>query len=381
MTLVAGLIEILEMIKVIEKGKFGVEEAVSLLVTSIIAKLFYDIPAIESQKVGTSMWYMMIIAVGIAFLVFTLFYHLLKKFPGKNIMEIYDIVLGQVLGFVFSLLIAIALMGTVVISARKLSDVLMVYTLQFSPLGFILLLLIAGVVIQAYLGLESLVRFSRLFFYVIIFGLVALVILSAQNYDINRIFPIFGYGLGNTISRGITSGGYFREIIVIGIFAGSFQGTNHIKKIGHISLLWSGIIFVISFLSITIFFPYAVVQELLSPMYVVASLIEYGRFFQRLEALFIFAWSICSVVSISLLFYSSLAVYCHIFRIKDKRPVVLPYAIIFFTLCMMPDSYAVISGVLSPVTYIGVWVTIYIPLIITLIVSWIRDMKGGKNSA
>jgi spore germination protein KB len=371
----------MEMIKMIEKGKFGVEEAVALLVISIIAKLFYDIPSIEAQKVGTSMWYMMIIATGIALLVFTLFYHLLKKFPSKNIMEIYDIVLGPVFGSIFSLLIAIMLLYISIVSARKLSDVLMVYTLQFSPLGFILLLLMIAMVIQAYLGLESLARFSRLFFYVIIFGVFSLVVLSAQNYNINRIFPILGYGLGNTILRGVTSSTYFREIIIIGIFAGSFQGTKHIKKVGYIGLIWSGIIFVISFLCITMFFPYAVVQELLSPMYVVASIIEYGRFFQRLESLFIFVWSICSVVSISLLFYSSLAVYCHIFRITDKRPVILPYGIIFFSFCMIPESYATLSDVLSPKIYIWGWIMIYIPVIIALVISRIRGMKGGENSA
>jgi hypothetical protein len=100
---------------------------------------------------------------------------------------------------------------------------------------------------MSWLGLESIARFSKLLVYFMLAGFVIVLALGTQNYNINNLYPIFGHGLGKTITTGIVRSSVYGEVIILAIFAKTFQGVKYIKKEGIISICLSA--FLISFLS------------------------------------------------------------------------------------------------------------------------------------
>ena len=68
----------------IKEGNFGYHEAISLLVITIVTKVFFTSPAILVEIVGTSGWYMTIISMLVAIFAFMFLYLLLKRFPQKH---------------------------------------------------------------------------------------------------------------------------------------------------------------------------------------------------------------------------------------------------------------------------------------------------------
>lgn len=364
----------------IKEGKFGVQEAICLTTIIISAKAFYTSPAAVIRSVGTSGWYMTLISSATALLGFMFIYLLLRRFPGKNLMEIYDIVLGKYIGFIFSFVLFIWILYTNAINLREYIEVLKTYTMPLSPIRFLTGLVMIAIVIFSFLGLEAVARFSRLIAYILLIGYLSVLILSAQNYNIGRLFPVFGYGLKTTVLHGLSRSSAYGEVIFLGIIASSLQGHKHIRRIGIISVILSGLIISSSIATYTLSFPYTVAQETTAPMYVMATLINYGRFFKRLEAIFLFIWNISSLIEITALFYAALMIYCHIFRISDKRPIIIPIAIVFFTLVMMPQGIIDVALVILQSMREWGFILYFFPTIIVLVASLLGKKRGESNN-
>ncbi len=78
----------------------------------------------------------------------------------------------------------------------------------------------------------------------------------------------------------------YGEIIVLAVFAKSFQGAQYIKREGLISLGLSALILSSSLLFFSLSFPYHIGREIIAPMYEMAALIDYGQTLQRVEPVF-----------------------------------------------------------------------------------------------
>ncbi|MCL5070071.1 MAG: spore germination protein [Actinobacteria bacterium] len=361
-----------------QEGKFGVGETISLVSIAMISKMFCTCAQIDFMKVGTTGWYMIVISGIIAALGFTFCYLLLKRFPGKNLLQIYDITFGNVIGFIFSLLLAILFLSEVVIYLREFTDIEKVYAYRDSPPVYIMLFVILTIIVLSFLGLEAIVRYSKFIGYFIFFGLIAGLLLASQNYQVYRLFPILGHGLGATFVNALKRSFAYGEIFFVAVFACSLQSIRKIKKAGYLSLLVGGAALFFIYLSFNLTFAYPIGDELTSPIYVQSTLIEYGGFFQRVEPLLYFVWIITTLISLIALFYAALFIYTYIFRLKDKRPLIIPLSIIVLFLSLIPDSLATMTNIAENILLPYAWILFFTPPIIALIIAKIRK-KGGRT--
>lgn len=365
----------------IKEGKFGVQEAVCVLVITMMSKIFFTSPSVVMKTVGTAGWYMTLISACTATIGFTFVYLLLKRFPGKNIMQAYDLALGRFWGFVFSLVLFSIILLTASANIREFAEVLKVYVLPLSPPSFIIGFICAVFVLAAFLGLESIARVSKLFAWVLLLGLLTVLALSTQNYSLYRIFPIFGYGIGTTVYNGILRSSAYGDLIIIAIFADSLQGIKHVKKAGYLSFAITGVLTAAILLTFTMAFPYHTGREITAPMYLLTSLIDYGGFFKRLEPIFLFVWNTISTISSTVLFYMALTVYCHMFRIQDKKPLIMPFAIVLFSLTMIPKGMAFLVTCYIQALRMYGWIMFFLPPLAALLIAKIRKKKGDTKNA
>ena len=364
----------------IKEGKFGPQEAIWLTTIAIASKVFYTSPATISNLVGTAGWYMTLISASVAAIGFTFIYLLLKRFPGKDIIEIFEITLGRFWGFIFSALLALHMVSIAAVRTREFSEVLKVYILPLTPITFVLILFIGAVVVLNTLGLETLARFSKLTAYTMAVGFFIVLALGQQNYSIHRLFPILGYGLGKTILHGVIRSSVYGEVIILAVFAPSLQGIEHIKKAGYTSLALSGFFISIALLAFILTFPYYVAMEVTSPMYEMITLIDYGRFLQRVDPIFLFIMAISSIISVSAVFCAFVSIYCKMFRIQDIKPVIWAASIITFALAMSQKSISDVT--FGSVQYLRNYggLVFFIPPLISLIAAKLRKKGGAKGA-
>lgn len=79
------------------EGNIGLFQAVCLVVLAIINKIFYSSAATIVQRVGTAAWYSTVGSCVISIMFFYIIYRLMLRFPGMNLIQIFDAVLGRFL--------------------------------------------------------------------------------------------------------------------------------------------------------------------------------------------------------------------------------------------------------------------------------------------
>ena len=367
--------------KKIKEGKFGVNEAICMVVIIMTTKVFYTSPALLADMVGNAAWYMTIISALTAAVGFAFIYLLLKRFENKDITEIYKIVFGKFLGSAIALILAVFLLLISFATIREFIDVLKVYVMPRSSSNYLIIIFIAVCAAFCYYGLETIARFSRAVAYFLLAGLGIVLILSVQNYNINYIFPFWGHGIGATIKHGLLRSSSYGEVIILAVIASSLQGSKNIKKAGFASIIITAVLISVSLLSFALCFPHTVGAELTSPMYEMAMEIGFGRFLQRLDPVFLFVWIISSFVAVSALMYCSLSIYAKIFNIKDLKPCILPFSIIVFCFVLMPkDLMTVIAGYIQNIRTFGFIIFFVFPFL-ALIFAAIRKKKGESANA
>ncbi|MGI6492620.1 MAG: GerAB/ArcD/ProY family transporter [Pelotomaculum sp.] len=278
----------------------------------------------------------------------------------------------------FSGILFLLLFSVAALRARELTEVLEVYVLPLSPTIFILVICILAVAYVCALGLESLARFSRLIIAAMLFAFFLILALGWQNYELHRLFPIWGYGIGQTVAQGIARSSVYGEIIILAVFAGSLQGVEHIKKAGYIALSLAAFFISVSLLVTSLTFPYFTEVEVSSPIYELATLVDFGRYLQRVEAVFVFGWVIGSFISVAAVFYTFTSIYCQMFRIQDSKPIILPAGLLLLTLAMLPRDFTglVFGGVHWLRQYGSIF--FFMPPIVALLVAKLRG-KGAKS--
>lgn len=364
----------------LKEGKFGPSEAICLLTITISSKVFFSSPAILVGLTGTAAWYTTLISATVALIGFYFIYLLLKRYPGQDLVGILDLTLGRIIGFVFSFLLAVYLLFVAMARISELTEFLKVYIILLSPNWFIVGIFILCLLTLSFLGLESIARIAKLLAFPLGAGLIAVLLLGVQNYDFNNLFPILGKGLDKIALHGILRSSVYGEVIILAIFASSFQGPKFIKKEGIISLVLSAIIISVSILAFLLTFPYYISEEITAPMYELSSLVDYGRFVQRIESVFLFVWVIASFISAGLVFYAFIWMFCTTFRIPDKTPIVIGSCLILFSLSLMHrDIVTVVFGYVKFIRNVGGIPLVILPALL-LVISWVRR-KGVKSNA
>jgi spore germination protein KB len=342
--------------------------------------MFFTSPGILADILGTATWYMTLLSAAAAAVGFTFIYLLLKRFPGKNLVEAFEASLGRFCGFIFSFLLTQLFILNASAIIREFVEVLKVYVLPLTPISFLIGIFVAVVTVVSFLGLETIARYAKMSAYILLVSFITVLILASQKYETYRMFPIFGYGLAKTIRHGLARSSFYGEVLILAVVAGSLQGTKYIKKAGYLSLVLSGILVSSALLAFTLTFPYYTGAEITAPMYQLTAMIDYGRFLQRLEPIFLFIWFVSSFLSVTAIFYTSASLYCKIFRIQDIRPIIFPFANILFTVAMMPsDITTVATGYIHIFREYG-WTILYIPPLIALIIAIIREKAVTKQN-
>jgi spore germination protein KB len=363
---------------VIKEGKFGVQEAMWMIAITISSKVFYTSPGHLANIVGNTGWYMTLISMSTAILGFTLICILMKRFPDKDIITIFESTMGRIFGFGFSAVLGLYLLFLATSTISEFTNVMKTYAFPLTPPVMIIGIFVAGVLVMCIVGLESLARFAKLFVYPMLLGFILILLLGIQNYNINRIFPIFGYGVDKILLNGFARSSAYGEVILLAVFANSLQGISHIKKAGYTSLLISGASISLSLLAFALTFPYFTAQEIVSPMYQLATLVDYGRFVQRIEPIFLFIWFIGSFITVTAIFYGFISTYCKLFRIQDYKPIIIGSSLILFSGAAIQNNIGVgIEEIIQSIRQYG-WIPIFMLPAMALFIGMIR--KKGVQS-
>lgn len=322
------------------KNKFGLGEAVTLLAVSSLARVFTNSPSDLVAYVGPAAWMSPIVGFAIVMVQVYLLWILLKPHKDKNLIEITEDVMGPYVGVVFNLAIVAVLVCVNFLYVRIFSEAMLIATLPQTPVSVVGAAFVICAIWGSYLGLEALARSVKLVYPLIFGGILILMLSLIPEYKINNLYPIFGNGVDHIL----LSGGLGSSVVAEGLLAAILikslasrklfpKATTRAMIIGFATLFIMELVLLLSI-------HWRTVSEFVLPFYSLSRSIYLGRFFQRVESIFVIIWTFIALVKIALLLYASVVALAGTLKIKNYRPLIWPVAIITFMLSLLPPDFS-----------------------------------------
>jgi spore germination protein (amino acid permease) len=360
------------------EGRIGVFEGTCLTTLAMINKIFFTSVGNIVYQTGTAAWYTTLISCLCTLLFFLFYYLLLKRFPGRDLPSILEIVLGKVIGKVILLVLVAYGLFNAGSTLREFVEMIKVYNLPTTPTSLIMITFLAVSIIVCYSGLPSLARICALCLIPCLICLGLILLMALPSYNPNLLKPFGGHGVRTTLKLGFLRSSAYFEFVLLAFAVQAVGGYKAYKKIGIISILLSGGIFSISLLCYLMTFGYASGSENISGIFELSRSIYFNRFIQRVESIFLFAWVISSVLSTTASYYFSLLLYCKAFAIKDHRPLLAPFAILTMIVAIQPASMQVVSQINIVFLRQYTMYILYLPIIIIFLIAVI--FKRGRRA-
>ena len=352
--------------------KIGFIEAVSLITIVIINKVILVLPQNIISLTGSGAWlnaiYVSIIALLITWLITALF----KHFQGKNIFEISSFLGGNFLKIIIEILYLITLLIVPIYVLKNISESLITIYFNTSPLLYILLFFIISSVVANHFNLKTISKANTVLMFASFLGIAAIIILSAKHFSFDRLFPILGYGPRKIFVTGLESLFSFSAIGYLFLINPLLDKTKKFKKISIISIAISGIYLVLTVTSILLSFSLSLKGGESFSLYLLSRNVEFGRFVQRIDAVFILFWIISIILYISIALNFAINIFKKITHIVDTKYVNYSMHMLILAILLIPCTLAKFNGIVENIFKYLVFIVLYFASILILILANIK---------
>ena len=248
------------------KVKIGTREATAATVYFLSTKLLISFPQHMAEIGQTAAWIVPIISFAVATVGFLVMTALVKRYPGKNIVEASEEAGGPVLGTIASLGYFAFFFSSTALLIREFSETVSTALLPRTPLSVIMAVFILATFVAVYLGIEAITRAASVGMPLIIGTLILLNLLLLPQSNFDSIFPLFGPGPGKLIYNGIIHSAIAGEVMFLSIIANQLDEEHKVKTMGLVSLAVAASLYYINTELLSVF-PYPMSMHITYPGY------------------------------------------------------------------------------------------------------------------
>ena len=282
-------------------NKIGFVESVSLTLIVIISHILLNLPNEILGSTASSGPLNVIYISVLAVFVFLIFNKLFSPFKGKDILDVAEFVGGNILKKIVSIIYTLYIIFIAGILLLNFANTLKTIYLQDMPTELICLVFILIALIANQFGFKSVTITNAIILPFIIVAILIIFFALFSRFVPERFFPLLGYGANNTFVLGATNIFAFGEILLLFLMRSNYNDPKDSKKIGLTSIIFSGILLFLSITSLLLIFPFATGGEGILSIYMITRSIQFGTFFQRVDAFFILIWVLTFFSYISVL--------------------------------------------------------------------------------
>lgn len=359
--------------------KLGLMEAIGLIVIVMVDKIILNTPKEIISTMGSSAWlnilYISIIAILIAWFIAFLY----KKFPGKDILDICEFLGGKALKIVFGIMSIILILLVSSYVVKNFSETLHLIYFDTSPYIYISLFFIICSIIANSFSLKVIAKANLLLVPIALASIFIILISSIKSFMPQRIYPILGYGVENTFFKGLgnlfTFSGIF-YLLLINPFIGKAKD---FKKISLISILISAIIMSLSVICLLLSLAFTFDSNELFSLYVLTRNFEYGRFVQRIDALFILIWIMATISYLSITIYFCKHIFRKITNISNTNSINYSFNLFMLAILTIPTTVAIHVDIIAKYSKTGSIILVFFISLAILILANIKMRFFNKK--
>lgn len=364
--------------------KIGTIEAIALVLTvginHIILNLPQDIINSTSSASILNVIFVSMIALGIVFLIAKLF----EKFPGMDIFDIGKYLGGKWLQFLLQIAFFAYFIFTISILLRSFSEGLKIIFFPRTPVPIIMFLFLMAMIILNKLGKISIIRANLFFMPLVLFSILFIFIANVENFTVQRALPLLGNGVSSTFFSGLSNLFAFGGISYLYLIPPHLKDQKNYTKIVLISIGISAFFLVISVATLLFTFPFVTTSEEIFPLYLAARFIEFGRFFQRLDAVFVLIWILSMIGYLSIAFSFASDIFQKMAKLQSPKWIFSLLALLVFGIALLPQNMEQVSFLEENVYSSIILILVFEVCLSILVLSnikhyWINRKKGAMT--
>ncbi|MCL6590183.1 MAG: spore germination protein [Firmicutes bacterium] len=322
----------------IREGRFGVFEAVTLILWPALAKIYLSYSSIIIQENCSGAWIAVIIGCITACLWFLPLAALFKRFPGEDLAGIAETAAGPVIGKLLTGIVVGYFFISTALVLRQIAETVIGTALPQIPLLAITVTFTLVMVLPSYWGLESSARFAALVTPFLLAGGVGLFLLQFKNMSMNNLAPLWGPGLKQLAVNGLSRSSLLSELVFLGFLA-PFIPRKKTVRAGVYLVAAASVLLVGAMLVTQTIFPPQAAAENTFPFYEIGRSIYFGRFYQRVEFIFVVVWITIVLLSLVVRFYFTTVGLARIFGMPYHQPLIGMVALAVLAVALLFPNY------------------------------------------
>ena len=355
-------------------------EAIALVLIIIINHVILNFSKSIISNTGSASA-LNILFIGIIVLFFVqLLLFLFKHFSGQDILDVSQYLGGKVLKIITGVLFITYFIVFTSVLLRSFSENLKIIYLDKLPIIVIVIFFIFAITFGNKLGFKVISKVNLLILPLIIICIVFVLLANFKNYDFNGLFPILGSGFKSTFITGLSNMFAFSSLSILYFLPPLVEDDTSFKKIARISTILSIILFFFSIISFLSLFPFIRNSEEIMALYLATRYIEFGRFFQRLDAIFLLIWTVAVISYLCIATSLAINVFKKILNIVDAKGVLYCFSGIIFIISLIPTNLSQLNFIEINIFKYVVFILLfaYSPLIL-IFANIKKGLRGGKN--
>ena len=279
-------------------------------------------------------------------------------------------------------IVGIAYIGLFIMIAgtlfRYFSEFLKIIYFKETPIILIMLVFLVGTVIANRIGFKAISHAALAIVPIVLISMLVIFFSTAESFNVNQLFPIFGYGINESFLSGISNVFAFGGIAFLYFLMPFLKSTKNFKKISVIAIIISSIYLLLSVVSLLLVFSFISDTDLALSIYSLTRKIEYGRFFQRTDALFILLWILLIFTYLSTILAFCLNIFKKISNISNSKSMTYCFALLLFAVGLVCKNTAITQYIKKDVYKYYEIILVFVVSMLILILGNIKYRKKHK---
>jgi hypothetical protein len=271
---------------------------------------------------------------------------LFKNFLGKDLLDISEFVGGKTLKIIIGIAYITLLLMLTTSIIKNLSETLRIIYFRKSPIQYIVLFFIISSIICNRFSLKVVAKANLIISPIIFLSIIIILASSIKNFIPERIFPILGYGINETFFSGLSNLFSFSGILYLFFLPPLLDKPDKFKQMSLIAITISAIYLLLSVACLLLSFSLTLSSDESFSLYVLTRSLEYGRFIQRVDAIFILVWIIAIISYINIPISFCIYMFKKIVIKSNKNIINYFVNLIIFVLSIIPIEYAIFSNII-----------------------------------
>lgn len=262
-------------------------EVSCLILNLMLYRLFTSLPRLFTVGSGTGATLATFCSGLLAFGVIALLLFLYKKSGSRNIIELAQKGFGNMGVWLASVVLILYMLISSAFMLREFALLVRQLAFPSAPLWFTAIFFIIAALFAAIRGFDSIIRTHVVFVPVLIFFTLTVLVSVFGYAEADNLFPLLGNGIKPILFDSIKGALLYSDIILL-FLINPFDGE---KKGGHIKTALTTACVGISLVTLLVLMftattAYPASLSVRFPIYQLLKMVYYGRFFQRIDAIY-----------------------------------------------------------------------------------------------